>query len=98
MKNFKKLSVALMLALGTTFAMTSCGEATEEPAHTDAADAVMGDVDAEAAELIEAAADAAAAMGDVAAEAAELIEAAADAAAAMADADAEAADANRSCC
>ena len=27
MKNFKKLSVALMLALGTTFAMTSCGEA-----------------------------------------------------------------------
>ena len=65
MKNFKKLSVALMLALGTTFAMTSCGEATEEPAHTDAADAVMGDVDAEAAELIEAAADAAAAMGDV---------------------------------
>ena len=65
MKNFKKLSVALMLALGTTFAMTSCGEGTEEPAHTDAADAVMGDVDAEAAELIEAAADAAAAMGDV---------------------------------
>ena len=32
MKNLNKLSVALMLALGTTFAMTSCGEATEEAA------------------------------------------------------------------
>ena len=37
MKNFKKLSVALMLALGTTFAMTSCGGAAEADAHTDAA-------------------------------------------------------------
>ena len=37
MKNLKKLSVALMLALGTTFAMTSCGDAAEADAHTDAA-------------------------------------------------------------
>jgi len=37
MKNLKKLSVALMLALGTTFAMTSCGGAAEADAHTDAA-------------------------------------------------------------
>ena len=33
MKNLKKLSVALMLALGTTFAMTSCGDAAEAEAH-----------------------------------------------------------------
>jgi hypothetical protein len=37
MKNFKKLSVALMLALGTTFAMTSCGDAAEETATTEEA-------------------------------------------------------------
>ena len=37
MKNLNKLSVALMLALGTTFAMTSCGDAAEADAHTDAA-------------------------------------------------------------
>jgi len=37
MKNLNKLSVALMLALGTTFAMTSCGGAAEADAHTDAA-------------------------------------------------------------
>ena len=36
MKNFKKLTVALMLALGSTFAMTSCGE-TPDAAKTDAA-------------------------------------------------------------
>ena len=35
MKNLNKLSVALMLALGTTFAMTSCGDAADT--HTDAA-------------------------------------------------------------
>ena len=37
MKNLNKLSVALMLALGTTFAMTSCGEATEEATATEEA-------------------------------------------------------------
>jgi hypothetical protein len=40
MKNLNKLSVALMLALGTTFGMTSCGDAAIEESATELPPAV----------------------------------------------------------
>ena len=58
MKNLKKLTVALMLALGSTFAMTSCGDAEvkEEGKDTKSAPAKAGHSEAdhsEAAAIIE---------------------------------------------
>ena len=46
MKNLNKLSVALMLALGTTFGMTSCGDAAIEESATELTPAIE-EVDAE---------------------------------------------------